>query len=108
MSDDDQDDAKTALFTPKPKRKRVSQSPLQAVSMKTPVPTMESHKTPALPRPNLSSRAEIKIPQNLGYLAPPADPRRARARRTRDIVLVISLSIIVACVIALVIWFVAK
>jgi hypothetical protein len=110
MTDDDPNDTKTHIFARKPKHKRQSASPLQAISMKTPVgnASADAGVTPALVRPRLESRAETRTPEHLGYLAPPADPHRARTRRVRDIVLVASLSIIVATIIALALWFAAR
>jgi hypothetical protein len=46
--------------------------------------------------------------QQLGYLAPPRDPNEVRARRRRDFVVWGSICVILACVFALGIWFIAK
>ena len=87
-----------------------------AISMKTPVdpdaaadgPT----RTPVVKRPKLRAISEITPlphaqPKNLGYLAPPRDPAEVRSRRVRDLVIWSSMAVIVASVVALVIWFIA-
>lgn len=53
------------------------------------------------PQPSTSQQA-------LGFLAPPRNPVDARARKTRDFIVWGSVCVILACVIALGIWFVAK
>jgi hypothetical protein len=106
--DDASEDTKTSIFDPQRPREHSS---LHAISMKTPpamAPQDERSVTPAVPRPNLSARADVQPPPNLGYLAPPADPHRNRSRRGRDVVVVATLSLLVASIIALVIWFAAR
>lgn len=53
------------------------------------------------PQPSASQQA-------LGFLAPPRNPVDARARKTRDFIVWGSVCVILACVVALGIWFVAK
>lgn len=95
------------------KPRRVS-AQLEAISMKTPgaepIAADQMRAQPALKRPQLRAISEVtpQKAQSLGYLAPPADPAQLRARRVRDAVLIGSLSLIVASIVALVIWFVAR
>lgn len=90
---------------------------IQAISMKTPggdklaVDLMRAE--PTLKRPKLRAISEVTPPSampatNLGYLAPPRDPAEVRSRRRRELVVLGSLSVIIASVVALVIWFLAR
>lgn len=87
-----------------------------AISMKTPMDQPRDDapgQTPIVKRPKLRAISEITPlphaqPKNLGYLAPPRDPAEARSRRTRDMVIWSSMAVIVASVVALVIWFIAR
>jgi hypothetical protein len=96
-----------------PRRKS---EPIQVVSMKTPMdrPAADAPaQTPIVPRPKLRAISEITPlphaqPRNLGYLAPPRDPAEVRSRRMRDLVLWSSVAVIVASVVALFIWFIAR
>ncbi|HEY1554278.1 MAG TPA: hypothetical protein VGF94_05555 [Kofleriaceae bacterium] len=108
---------KTSIYDSAQRKKPAepAQQLVQAISMKTPgqrVPAdaMRAEPEPALKRPKLRAMSEVTPAENqqLGYFAPPVDPRHLRRRRTRDLTLVLSLSIIVASVIALVIWFAAR
>ena len=101
---------------PNPFGRRKSE-PIQVVSMKTPAERPADpgppSQTPIVPRPKLRAISEITPlphaqPKNLGYLAPPRDPAEVRSRRVRDLVLWSSVAVIVASVVALVIWFVAR
>ena len=102
---------------PNPFGRRKSE-PIKAVSMKTPhdAPPPEPGlppQTPIVPRPKLRAISEITPlphaqPRNLGYLAPPRDPAEVRSRRVRDLVLWSSVAVILASVVALVIWFLAR
>jgi hypothetical protein len=102
---------------PNPFGRRKSE-PIQVVSMKTPDAAPAAApgpppQTPIVPRPKLRAISEITPlphaqPRNLGYLAPPRDPAEVRSRRVRDLVLWSSVAVIVASVVALVIWFVAR
>jgi hypothetical protein len=92
--------------------------PLQAISMKTPgqgaTAAAAPNATPMLPRPKLRAMAEVAsevVPpnqQNLGHVAPPYDPEAARARQVREYVIWGCVAVILASVIALVVWFVAR
>ena len=87
--------------------------PIRVISMK-------DHAEAARPRPEearvplhvqLRSIAEVAglhdAPVALGNLAPPRDPRQARARRLRANVLWAGVAIVLACAISLAIWFIA-
>lgn len=88
--------------------------PIQAISMKTPgdVPRAAEANppTPMLQRPKLRAVSEITPvkQQNFGHVARPYDPEEARARRLRDYVIWGCVAVILACAIALVVWFVAR
>lgn len=95
---------------------REAATPIKVRSMK---PQASSRETPLpdVPRPQhqvkLRSISEIASNQQapqlaLGYLAPPRDPNAVRARRWRDFVVWGSVCVILACVVALGIWFIAK
>ena len=109
------EDAKTGIFD----SGRVPKQPamqIQSISMKT--PHASKQKTPdvdAVQVRKVKLRAISEVsplkeaqPKNLGYLAPPRDPNEATKRKLRDYVVVVSLSVIVASVIALIIWFAAR
>jgi len=101
---------------PNPYGRRKSE-PIQVVSMKTPHEAPPEPgappQTPIVPRPKLRAISEITPlphaqPRNLGYLAPPRDPAEVRSRQFRELVLWASVAVIVASIVALVIWFVAR
>jgi hypothetical protein len=113
--------AKPAKRAPSPQRPAIQaismkerSGDIQAISMKTPggaPPTAEVNPpTPILPRPKLRAVSEVTPvkAQNLGHVAPPYDPERARARRVREYVIGGCVAVILACAIALVVWFVAR
>jgi hypothetical protein len=91
---------------------------MRAISKKTPgLPYAKSATTPerALPIVKLRAMSEVSSgsitppsAKALGYLAPPRDPAESRARRQRDFVVWGSVCVMIACGIALVIWFVAR
>jgi hypothetical protein len=84
--------------------------PIRVMSMKTPADA-PAPQTPIVPRPKLRAISEItpvSKPINLGYLAPPRDPAEVRSRRVRDLVMWSSVAVILACVVALAIWFLAR
>lgn len=88
-------------------------APIRAISMKTPAdPNVRPVEKPAPELPHVRLRAMSEMsraqqPQNLGNLAPPYDPAEARARTVREYVIWGSLAVMIASVIALVVWFVA-
>ncbi len=68
---------------------------------------------PAIPQVKLRAMSEVASQssapqQSLGFLAPPRNPVDARARKTRDFIVWGSVCVILACFVALGIWFVAK
>lgn len=93
---------------------------IQAISMKTPaaeklaVDYMRAEPEPVLKRPKLRSIAEVTPPSgipridNIGYIAPPRDPVEVRGRRVREVMVLASVSVIIASVVALAIWFLAR
>ncbi|MEP6866547.1 MAG: hypothetical protein ABJE66_38375 [Deltaproteobacteria bacterium] len=98
---------------------REAATPIKVVSKKTPG-AVSSGEIPlpadvSRPIPQVKLRAISELaskshtPQlQLGYLAPPRDPNEVRARRRRDFVVWGSICVILACVFALGIWFIAK
>jgi hypothetical protein len=89
--------------------------PIQVMSMKTPADAAGAmpSETPVVKRPKLRAISEITPlphaqPRNLGYLAPPRDPAEVRSRRVRDLVMWSSVVVILACAVALAIWFIAR
>jgi hypothetical protein len=95
--------------------KKEPTTPIQAISMKTPgetpaQPDLANPPTPIVPRPKLRAMSEVAAPrqQNLGHIAPPYDPKEARARTVRDYVIWGCVAIILASIIALGVWFAAR
>lgn len=85
------------------------------VSMKTPEPDKgeakrqleaKAHQVKLRPMSELSSADMITPPR--GYLAPPRDPKQARKRRMRELVVWGSVVIVIACVVMLGVWLVAR
>jgi len=98
---------------------REAATPIKVVSKKTPgaVSSGEIPLPPDVARPvhqvKLRAISEVASKQHapqqsLGYLAPPRDPVEVRSRRRRDFVVWGSICVILACVFALGIWFIAK
>ena len=91
-------------------------TPVKAVSRKGPDdPSRPRADTPprAIPQVQLRALSDVKgqgqqPQQNLGYLAPPRDRVEVRARRGRELVIWGSVVVMIACVVALVIWFLAQ
>jgi len=90
-------------------------TPIRAISMKTPGTgdARERADTPprAIPQVQLRSMADVSKSgpaQSLGYLAPPRDHREVRARRRSELVIWGSICVMLACAVALGIWFLAK
>jgi|KBSMisStaDraftv2_1062788.scaffolds.fasta_scaffold2052824_2 hypothetical protein len=86
---------------------------LRAISKKTPGVSASDTPERALPVVKLRAMSEVQsgpivAPQSLGYLAPPRDPADVRARRRRDLVMWSSVCVMIACAIALGIWFMAR
>ena len=85
---------------------------LRAISKKTPG-VAQATDTPRRGVPQVKLRAlsemssgQITPPQQ--FLAPPRDPSEQRARRRRDLVVWGSICVMIACAVALGIWFVAR
>ena len=113
-----EDGAPTVVDPPRPPvvaiSKKEMSAPIRAISMKTPggQPAVEhaNPPTPALQRPKLRAMSEVAPPkqESLGYVAPPYDPKEARARTVREYVIWGCLAVILASGIALVVWFAAR
>jgi len=84
----------------------------KAISMKSPDgATKKEPEPPVLPAVKLRAMSEFhraQTPQNLGNLAPPYDPHEARKRTAKDFVMWGCIAVILASVIALVVWFVGR
>ncbi|HEY3805430.1 MAG TPA: hypothetical protein VGL61_22635 [Kofleriaceae bacterium] len=111
-------DAATSVWSGPPQAPQVAQPQLRAISKKTPgLPGGKPSDTPerALPAVKLRAMSEVSSGQitppsarALGYLAPPRDPSETRARRRRDLIVWSSICVMIACAIALGIWFMAR
>lgn len=116
------DSSRTAKYDPhnNPARNAVppaaaapAPEPLRVISMKTPM-ELEAEKTEKAARqlPVVQMRAMSEIrqtpPRGMGNLAPPRDPREARSRRVQDVVIWGSVAVMVASVVTLAIWFLAR
>jgi hypothetical protein len=83
---------------------------IKAISMKTPGDVKREMPESEMPHVKLRAMSEVtraQTPQNLGHLAPPYDPNEARKRSARDLAIWACVGIILACAIALVVWFAA-
>ncbi|CAN5717350.1 hypothetical protein BH11MYX1_BH11MYX1_26470 [soil metagenome] len=76
---------------------------------------LPANAQPSRPMPQVKLRAMSEVAaqpvtpqQSLGYLAPPRNPADARARKARDFIVWGSVCVILACFVALGIWFIAK
>jgi hypothetical protein len=81
-----------------------------ATSMKTPAIAAKPKVERELPYIKLRAMSEVSRAQaslDLGNLAPPYDPAEARKRSLREYVVWGSLAVVLACGIALVVWFAA-
>ncbi|MEO6776584.1 MAG: hypothetical protein ABI467_26815 [Kofleriaceae bacterium] len=97
---------------------REAATPIKVVSKKTPGlassgPIPLPPDVRPIPQVKLRAISEVTSKshtpqQQLGYLAPPRDPNEVRGRRRRDFVVWSSICVILACVVALGIWFLAK
>lgn len=88
-------------------------APIRAVSMKTPQEVdADPRADRALPQVRIRAMSELNRqatpPQGMGYLAPPRDPNVTRPRRWQDFVIWGSLVVIVAAVVTLAVWFLAR
>lgn len=88
--------------------------PIHVMSMKTPAPADEDRQQRAVPEVRMRPLAEVRHaqnqtpPQGMGFLAPPRDPREARSRRRVDYIIWGSVAVIVAAVVMLAVWFLAR
>src|SRR5262249_52586309 len=92
--------------------------PIRAISMKTPGTGAAGKLDPTPPKPmpvvKLRAMSEVASggaaarPENLGFIAPPYDPRENRQRRAREIVIWACVCVILASGIALAIWFIGR
>ncbi len=85
--------------------------PMRVISMKTPADLDNEEKAQrVLPVVKLRAISEIhQAPtRGMGNLAPPRDPREVRSRRLRDNVIWGALAVILASVVTLAIWFLAR
>lgn len=85
--------------------------PMRVISMKTPADLeLEDKAQRAPPVVKLRAISEVRQtpPHGMGHLAPPRDPREVRARRVRDNVIWGSVAVILASVVTLAIWFLAR
>jgi hypothetical protein len=116
----DEADAATHIYDSTTLPKKPPAPAFNVKSMKTPGELSAGESMSATPRPGrllpqvkLRAMSEVapqpSTPQQaLGFLAPPRNPVDARARETRDFIVWGSVCVILACVVALGIWFVAK
>jgi len=87
--------------------------PIRVISMKTPADLAAAEAEKAqrvLPVVQLRamSDAHRTPPRGMGNLAPPRDPTEARSRRVRDNVIWGSVAVILASIVTLAIWFLAR
>ncbi|HUJ63338.1 MAG TPA: hypothetical protein VLX92_32790 [Kofleriaceae bacterium] len=107
------EDARTHIFD-SGNFTREAATPIRAVSMKTPgevdAPRETSRPVPRVQLRAISEVSELARAQcrNLGHIAPPRERPSARPRAWRDYVMIGSLSLIVASVIAIIIWFAGR
>lgn len=88
-------------------------APIRVVSMKTPAEVeAEDRAQRALPQVRIRAISEVSRqatpPQGMGYLAPPRGPNVARPRRWQDFVIWGSVAVMVAAVVTLAVWFLAR
>ena len=88
-------------------------APIRVVSMKTPADVDADERAErALPqvriRPISDVSRQATPPQGMGYLAPPRDPNATRPRRWQDLVIWGSVAVMVAAVVTLAVWFLAR
>lgn len=123
---DKQDNAKTRIAVPRSKRptKRGTKTgspvpvrpersePLPIISMKDALSASAEKRAAKEHRVQLRPLSEVRRaetqPQNLGYLAPPRDPKAVRIRRFHDLIMWGSVVVIVGCLVMLAVWFLAR
>ncbi len=83
--------------------------PIRVMSMKTPAPAEDKQARPVR-EVRMRAMADVHQtpPRGMGFLAPPRDPKQARSRRWRDNVIWGSVAVIVAAVVMLAVWFLAR
>jgi hypothetical protein len=112
---DDLDDATTidessddARPTGKIERPRRAASPVRVISMKTPAAEAPEKLARRKPEVKLAPPGPVVVPATpRGRLAPPRDTREVRVRRVRDVIVRGGVAVLVAAVVALVIWLIA-
>lgn len=90
--------------------------PIRVISMKTPAELAADKKKRSgkLHKPQIRLLSEVTAaknatpPRGLGYLAPPADPKERNVRKLRDTLIWGSVLVIIACVVMLAVWFLAR
>jgi hypothetical protein len=86
--------------------------PIHVMSMKTPAGAEADKQQRPLPEVRMRAMAEVRPnqtpPLGMGFLAPPRDAKQARSRRWRDNVIWGSVAVIVAAVVMLAVWFIAR
>lgn len=118
------DSSRTAKWTPREPEPRAPTAapaqapvprdrsePIRAISMKTPgAAGAEQKPQRVLPVVKLRAMSEVQPTpgRGMGNLAPPRDPRAARSRRVRDNVIWASVAVILASIVTLAIWFLAR
>jgi hypothetical protein len=88
---------------------KVETGPMRVISMKTPGQDAAKQDRP-IPQVKLRALSEIhQTPaRGMGNLAPPHDPQESRSRRRLDHIIWVSAAVIVASIVTLAIWFLAR
>jgi len=104
------DDARTEVWDGdklvKPRLRAVSRKPPSGAANDTPPRAVPQVKL--RPMAEVASGAHLTPPHGLGNLAPPRDPAAVRARRRGDLVVWGAVCVMIACAVALGIWFLAR
>lgn len=87
--------------------------PIRVMSMKAPSAPEPEKQARVVPEVRVRPMAEVRQgqqtpPQGMGFLAPPRDPNEARSRRRADYIIWGSVVVIVAAVVMLAVWFLAR
>ncbi len=85
-----------------------SSAQIRVMSMKTPHVDQPTKLERSAPKVTLRPTTEPPKAVNLGFLAAPRDPAQARARRTHDNIIWGCVAVIIAALVALAIWFIAR